>query len=269
MKFWFIEKQKFEKLFDMGSGYVLNFSDRAYQSFIADSIAINIDDWSYFAYWTSKANRMRGFWDKASDFKIWILLLDLLAYAKEEGLIEWKDALYDSCYYIATQLKSGSDIDSLEILNIEDSKTVDLLLEEIKSWIQKETPEVILDRLHTLCTKFIKWISQEYWIITEDKSLNAIFWMYIKKLKEEGIIESELSEKLFKSNISILEDFNYIRNNQSLAHDNTILNSNESLLIIKNIINLIEFLDLIESQKKKNIEKKKQDELVSIEDIPF
>ena len=93
--------------------------------------------------------------------------------------------------------------------------------------------------------------------------------MYIKKLKEEGIIESELSEKLFKSNISILEDFNYIRNNQSLAHDNTILNSNESLLIIKNIINLIEFLDLIESQKKKNIEKKKQDELVSIEDIPF
>lgn len=264
MKFGFIERQKFEKIFDMWSGYVLNFSDRTFQAFIADSILINIDDWSYLSYWTSKANRMRGFWDKASDFKIWKLLSDLLEYAKEENLIEWKESLYDACYYIATQLKSGSDIDALEIQNIENSKTMDLLLEEIKSWIQKETPEVILDRLHTLCTKFIKWISKEYWIPTEGKTLNAIFWMYIKKIKEEGVIESELSEKLFKSNISILEDFNYIRNNKSLAHDNTILNSNESLLIIKNIINLIEFLDLIESEKKK-----KQDESISIKDIPF
>lgn len=32
-----IEKWKFEKLFDMGSGYVLNFSNRTFEEFILDA----------------------------------------------------------------------------------------------------------------------------------------------------------------------------------------------------------------------------------------
>ena len=37
-----IEKLKLEKLFGMGGGYVLDFSNRTFQEFILDNIRINI-----------------------------------------------------------------------------------------------------------------------------------------------------------------------------------------------------------------------------------
>jgi hypothetical protein len=72
---------------------------------------------------------------------------------------------------------------------------------------------------------------------------------------------------IVKSNISILEKFNYIRNNKSLAHDNDLLNSNESTFIINNIINLLHFIERIENVWKKEEEKSNLD--YNIEDIPF
>ena len=38
------EKLNFEKLFGMGSGYVLDFSNRTFEEFIADSVGRNIFD---------------------------------------------------------------------------------------------------------------------------------------------------------------------------------------------------------------------------------
>jgi len=60
------------------------------------------------------------------------------------------------------------------------------------------------------------------------------------------MIESEMTERILKSSISILESFNTVRNNQSFAHDNPILNYNESLLIFNNIASAIKFLETIE-----------------------
>lgn len=40
----YIERSKFEKLFGMSSGYVLYFSDRTFQEFIADAIKVDICD---------------------------------------------------------------------------------------------------------------------------------------------------------------------------------------------------------------------------------
>jgi hypothetical protein len=46
----------------MGSGYLLNFSDRTFQEFVADSVGRDIYDSRYNYASGSKANRMRGFW---------------------------------------------------------------------------------------------------------------------------------------------------------------------------------------------------------------
>lgn len=48
-------------------------------------------------------------------------------------------------------------------------------------------------------------------------------------------------ERILKSNISILEAFNEVRNNQSLAHDNTPLNKSESKFIFNSVVNAIKF----------------------------
>jgi len=61
------EKQILEKLFQMGGGYVLNFSDRTMGEFFRDDIGVNIFDQQYIYASGSKANRMRGFWQVADD----------------------------------------------------------------------------------------------------------------------------------------------------------------------------------------------------------
>lgn len=48
-------------LFDMGSGYVLNFSDRTFSQFFAEELNIDIDDPVYARDGTSKAKRLRCF----------------------------------------------------------------------------------------------------------------------------------------------------------------------------------------------------------------
>lgn len=241
-----MHKVKFEKLFWMSSGYVLEFTNREFWTFIIDSIWIDIYKWDY----ASKANLLRELWSNESNNKIWKLLLDFLEYMKEENLVNDENLnLYVSCEKIANNLKNNSKIDSLDITNLENDKTLDLLLTEIEYSREKENPEIILDRLHTLATKYIRQLTKKYWIDTIWKSLNWIFWLYIKELEKKWIIESDITLLIVKSNINILEKFNHIRNNRSLAHDNEILNSNESIFIINNIINLLHFIDKLEQNK--------------------
>jgi len=57
-----IERRKLERLFCMGSGYVLNFSDRTFSEFFEEHTHIDIDATTYRERGTSKANRLRSFW---------------------------------------------------------------------------------------------------------------------------------------------------------------------------------------------------------------
>lgn len=57
-----IDKQLLESAFGMGNGYVLNFSDKTFAEYFA-SIGINIDDDKYKVNGTSKAARLRAFWN--------------------------------------------------------------------------------------------------------------------------------------------------------------------------------------------------------------
>jgi len=54
--------------------------------------------------------------------------------------------------------------------------------------------------------------------------------------------------RILKSNISVLDAFNFVRNNQSLAHDNTLLNYDESILIFSHVSASIRFLKVFEAR---------------------
>lgn len=56
-----------------------------------------------------------------------------------------------------------------------------------------------------------------------------------------------MSKVVKKIGISILDKFNYVRNNKSYAHDNDVLNNDESMFIYKTIVNIVEFINRIES----------------------
>lgn len=57
--FSIVEKQSIEKVFGMGSGYVLNFSDRTFGEFVLDAIGVDAYAPGMDANGGSKAKRLR------------------------------------------------------------------------------------------------------------------------------------------------------------------------------------------------------------------
>jgi hypothetical protein len=104
--------------------------------------------------------------------------------------------------------------------------------------------------------------------VDRDKPLHALFGEYVKQLKQQGLIESEMTERILKSSISTMEAFNRVRNEQSFAHDNPVLNYNESLLIFNHVSAAIRFIGAIEGQRLK-LEQPKAGADDSGYDVPF
>lgn len=78
------EKKVFERLFNMGSGYVLSFSDREFGDFFADH-EVEIHSSKYTANGTSKAKKLRSFWDLENDGLVARVLRRLVLVSKEEA----------------------------------------------------------------------------------------------------------------------------------------------------------------------------------------
>lgn len=98
----FMERRKLEQLFDMPSGYVLDFSNRTFSEFVRESTGRNIYDARYDYESGSKANRLRAFWQKEDNAIVGKLINDLLDYAEKTG------PLADACRSIASRLVQGA-----------------------------------------------------------------------------------------------------------------------------------------------------------------
>lgn len=106
-----MERIKFEKLFNMESGYVLDFSNITFQEFILENTNIDIYDDKYNFRSGSKANRLRAFWAKESDSVVAALNRSLLEYWKtkkqlsNEPFTPSEQQLFNDCVQITN--KSG------------------------------------------------------------------------------------------------------------------------------------------------------------------
>jgi hypothetical protein len=96
----FAEKRKFEQLLGMGSGYVLEFSNRTFAEFVLDSTGRNIFDSKYEYASGSKANRLRAFWQKEDNALVGKLMNELLDYVETEGAVK------EACRVIVRRLLS-------------------------------------------------------------------------------------------------------------------------------------------------------------------
>lgn len=255
-----VEKIKLEKIFQMGGGYVLDFSDRTFREFVMENVAIDISGQKYNRASGSKANRLRAFWEKESNFLVAKLLYALIEYwhAIKQNLgskIEESEIFLQlDCLNIAHRLKSNSLGENIEAIQPNtDEKSFHQLATSIREDIEGNKPEVALDRLHTFVVKYVRELCDKHGInYDKNKPLHSFFGEYVKALKSKKLIESEMTERILKSSISILESFNDVRNNNSYAHNTQLLNHNESLLIFRNISSIIEFLQHIESISKKS-----------------
>lgn len=91
-----IEKLKVEKVLEMDSGYVLDFTNKQFQEFILENIDIDIYDEKYNYLSGSKANRLRGFWKKEINSVVGEILEKLLEYREVKRLINHKSISYEN-----------------------------------------------------------------------------------------------------------------------------------------------------------------------------
>lgn len=112
------EKQILEKLFQMGGGYVLNFSDRTMGEFFRDDLKINIYSKKFSYASGSKANYMRGFWMVSDDRIVCKSILKLIEYIRTQIVVD----NLNRNDFPEDRLKAGEEIGQRLLGNKSDTK---------------------------------------------------------------------------------------------------------------------------------------------------
>lgn len=237
-----IEKRTFEKLWDMGTGYVLGFSNRTFEEFFLDTVGINIYDAKYDYGSGSKANRLRAFWQAEPDHivaKAMSALLELLEldFAPDPVLVA-------KARGVISRLEGASAVDDLDAIvpNASD-QDFEKLARSVHASITAGEPEVGLDRLHTFVSRYVGTLALSLDLApTRDKPIHSVFGEVVKTLRARGALETEMADRILRSSISTLDAFNYVRNERSLAHPNPLLAHDEALLIFRHVTSTIRYL---------------------------
>lgn len=89
------EKEDLEALFEMGSGYVMDFSNNTFAQFVGDAINLDVYQGVGYMEYSSKANKLRQIWSNEPDNVVGTLLDALLSYCEDYKLRRDKLTAYD------------------------------------------------------------------------------------------------------------------------------------------------------------------------------
>lgn len=266
------EKAALEELFEMSTGYVMDFSNNSFASFIGDVINIDIYDGIGYEEYTSKANKLRQIWGNESDSIVGTLLEALLTHCEDykmrrENLTEYDQKKIGEMRMVAERLKGATPQVRLPQKKEE---TLQTLQEDIASALSRNKPELVLDRLHTFSTKLLRQTCEDNGIVTTDDKgnflpLQSLAGMLRKKYEQNPIFQSSFTVLAIQNSISLFDKYNAIRNNQSYAHDNTVLDALEAEFAVRIMADLILFIDKAEAYRKR-MEKSKSE---LDDDLPF
>jgi len=101
-KLTFVERDCFERLFGMSSGYVLDFSNRTFQEFVYEILSFDI----YIKYPDlSKARILRAIIAEYDNISVGKLLLELMRYMQAKGMVNDEDReIFKQCADIGNRL---------------------------------------------------------------------------------------------------------------------------------------------------------------------
>ena len=128
-------------------------------------------------------------------------------------------------------------------------QTLEELIAAIERDIQANKPAAALDRLHTYCMKkFAHLLDKRGMACDRNEPLHSRVGKYIKALEDEHPLH-EISKRIIKSSISIFEQFNDVRNNQSFAHDNDLIGKAEARFVFDAVTAILRFVKTTEADK--------------------
>lgn len=255
----FREKSKLEALLGMESGYVLEFSNSSFARFIGDVCNIDIYNGKGYEEYASKANKLRQIWNNENDLVVGNLLNALL-----DEYVDYKQRIDE--YHPSDEHDVGEmrivasrllgNVIKLDI-PVQREETLKTLQEDINNALSRNQPTLVLDRLHTFSTKFLRQICTEHGItVVDNKGINlplhSLAGMLKKHYEQNPVFDSDFVPLAIQNNIALFDRFNAIRNNQSYAHDNVVLDNMEAEFVVRTMINTISFIDAIERYRKSN-----------------
>ena len=255
----FREKSKLEALLGMESGYVLQFSNSSFARFIGDICNIDIYNGKGYEEYASKANKLRQIWTNENDLVVGNLLNALL-----DEYVDYKqriDEYHPSDEHDVGEMRIvvsrllGNAI-KLDI-PVQREETLKTLQEDINNALSRNQPTLVLDRLHTFSTKFLRQICTEQGItVIDNKGINlplhSLAGMLKKHYEQNPVFDSDFVPLAIQNNIALFDRFNAIRNNQSYAHDNVVLGNMEAEFVVRTMINTISFIEAIERYRISN-----------------
>ena len=271
----YIEKDSLEKLFEMQSGYVMDFTNNSFSRFIGDSVNIDVYNGPGYKKYTSKANKLRQIWNSEPDNVVGILIEALLSHFEDmklqEGkLTDWERKKIDEMRIVASRLKG--DYHSITLPNKQED-SLQTLLEDINNALSRNKPVLALDRLHTFSTILLHGICIDNDInITDNKGnnlpLHSLAGMLKKKYEQDKLFKSTFTLMAIQNSISLFDKYNTIRNDQSYAHDNEILNTLEAEFAVRIMADFLTFIDKAELYRKKVSEKMNKQADID-DELPF
>lgn len=245
-----LEKRKLEKLLGMGSGYVLNFSNTTFADYFYDVAGINIYDDKYGYRGSSKANHMRAFWETEANHAVASALSPLMENWDDFETHGFDPPSPDDLAILERLRGSAPVADAGVLVSPPDGdEAFETVARHVREAIERNEPEAAIDRLHTFLIKYMRRLCRRRGIeASRDKPLHSLMGEYTKAVRDQGAIESEITLRILRSTISIMEALNRVRNEQSLAHDNDLMDHDESLLVFAHVASVVRFLEAVESR---------------------
>lgn len=242
-----------DKVLEMESGYVLDFTNQTFSEFFADEVGVNIDDPMYSEQGNSKGKRMRRFLYHSEAALAARALRKLWDYREgvrsHQGREETVPNAKQNLFRIIDRLEGEGSLAKTDAIDrFTPDETLDQLVAAIERDIAAGKPQVALDRLHTYCMKkFAHLLSQRGEQPQPGDTLNARAGRYFNPLRRTGRVRP-ISEKIMKSTVETFELYNTVRNTESLAHDTVLVEENEARFIFEAIANLLRFVKTIEGK---------------------
>jgi hypothetical protein len=243
-----------DRIFQMGDGYVLNFSDKTFAMFFSEELNVDLEKFRNENYWPSKAKTLRLYLQSSSPQRagqtleaLWAYRRDMLRDFGQSESIENCESRFAEIVQTVRKADAGPRTDGIERFAAD--VTLDELVSSIERDIQANKPEVAIDRLHTYCMKkFAYLLRQSAEMPNSKETLNSRAGRYFNPLRKTGKVRP-ISDKIMKTTVEIFELFNTIRNDSSLAHDNKLLEPPEARYIFDSVVSLLRFVKTTEGSR--------------------
>jgi len=179
-----LEKSKLELLFDMSGGWVLNFSDSTFGVFFGD-FNIDIHSERYMTIGTSKAKKLRAFWQIENDHLVGETLKAMIKIYESWEVKEEQVELLNECKDISTRLLTGKIC--LEPLRKYaeklDLKAIDKQIKRIEKSVE-EDPDLAIGTAKELIESCCKTILNELKVPFNERKLDV---PQLSKLTQENL----------------------------------------------------------------------------------